>query len=58
MGFDLLDMTGKQVMTGNVKGKSRPSLDISKLPSGCYLLSVYNHNNGETIVSQKVIKTY
>ncbi len=57
MGFILLDMMGKQLMTGNVKGKSRPSFDISNLPVGCYLVRVYNHTDGKTISTQKMIKT-
>ncbi len=57
VGFSLVDMTGKQVLTGCVKGKLFSQVDISNLPQGCYLIRIYGYTNGENLHSQRVIKT-
>lgn len=52
--FRLLDLTGKEVLTGGVNASSPLEINLSGLNSGCYILQVINEEN--QIINLKINK--
>ena len=54
LSYQLVDMTGKKVMQGRVNG-SQSNLNLSGLPTGNYIYSIYN-SEGKKSIQLSIIK--